>query len=206
MVIAKLGIVLGMIVVARAEEAPNRLTPQEAKAGWKLLFDGKSLAGWEPLPTSMPGANGDWTVNNGTILCPGTTAGWLASTDQYRNYVLKLEFRGNAKVNSGVFLRSEKAGAPHVTGHELQIWDDQPAGFNTGSLVGSVKADPVKLIPEQWNQYEITADGDHFVIVLNGKQVLDTHDPKHVSAGVVGFQCQKDNRIEFRNVRVLPLK
>ena len=34
---------------------------------------------------------------------------------------------------------SQKEGQPHVSGYELQIWDNQPAGFNTGSLVGSVK-------------------------------------------------------------------
>jgi Domain of Unknown Function (DUF1080) len=107
-------------------------------------------------------------------------------------------------VNSGVFLRSQKEGQPHVTGYELQIWDYQPKGFNTGSLVGSVKAAPVKIKPDEWNDYDITADGDHYVIVLNGTQLLDAHDSKHLS-GLIGFQCQKDNRIEFRNIRVHPI-
>ena len=105
---------------------------------------------------------------------------------------------------SGVFLRSEKEGQPHITGYELQIWDYQPAGYNTGSLVGSLKAQPVKIIPDQWHQYEITANGDHFVVVLNGKTVLDGHDPKHPS-GVIGFQCQPDNPIAFRNIKIKPI-
>jgi hypothetical protein len=43
------------------------------------------------------------------------------------------------------------------------------------------------------------------VIVLNGKTLLDARDPKHAS-GVVGFQCQKDNRIEFRNIKLRPIR
>jgi hypothetical protein len=118
---------------------------------------------------------------------------------------LILEFRGPEKVNSGVFLRSQKEGQPHVTGYELQIWDYQPAGFLTGSLVGSLKATPAKIIPDQWNKYEITAQGDHFVINLNGKTLLDARDSKH-SSGVIGFQCQKDQRIEFRNIKLRPIR
>ena len=79
---------------------------------------------------------------DGAILCPGTSAGWLASNDSYTNFELKLQFRGSEKVNSGVFLRSTKEGAPHKTGYELQIWDYQPAGYDTGSLVGSLKRRP----------------------------------------------------------------
>jgi hypothetical protein len=163
------------------------------------LFDGKSLTGWQPLATSVPGSTGDWKVENGNLVCGGGGPGWLASSGIYSDYKLTLDFRGAATVNSGVFLRSQKEGQPHETGYELQIWDMQPAGFNTGSLVGTVKASPVKIKPNEWNSYEITAKGDHFVVLLNGVKVLDARDSKH-SSGVIGFQCQKDQRIEFRNI------
>src|SRR5262249_6957341 len=179
--------------------AQNSLTRKESADGWKLLFDGKSLNGWEPH------VGGDWKVEDGALVCPGTTAGWLGTSEQFSNYVLKLDFRGAEKVNSGVFLRSQKEGAPHLTGYELQIWDYQPAGYKTGSLVGSVKASPAKILPNQWNRYEVRVEGDHFLITLNGTTLLDAHDSKHAS-GVIGFQCQKENRIEFRGVKLLPLK
>src|SRR6267378_8192020 len=135
--------------------AQNALTRKESADGWLLLFDGKSLKGWEPH------VGGDWKVEDGALVCPGTTAGWLGTSESFSNYVLKLEFRGAENANSGVFLRSQKEGQPHITGYELQIWDYQPAGFNTGSLVGSVKASSVKILPDQWNRYEIAAEGDH---------------------------------------------
>ncbi|MGH9666230.1 MAG: 3-keto-disaccharide hydrolase [Bryobacteraceae bacterium] len=190
-----IAIALLAIGVAHAQERTNRLTAKESAEGWKLLFDGKSLDGWEQH------TGGDWSAANGALVCPGTSAGWLATDSIFSNYILKLEFRGAATVNSGVFLRSQKEGLPHITGYELQIWDYQPKGYNTGSLVGAAKAAGTKILPDAWNRYTITADGDHYAIVLNGKTLLDTHDSKHLS-GVIGFQCQKNNRIEFRNVRI----
>jgi hypothetical protein len=202
-----LGVVLVTVAaaVAAAQNNPNALTANETTQGWKFLFDGKSLDGWQPYVTFTAPATGDWVVADGAIVCPGTSAGWLASNETFTNFKLKLQFRGSEKTNSGVFLRSEKEGAPHKTGYELQIWDYQPAGYNTGSLVGSLKAMPATILDGQWNDYDITADGDHYVIVLNGKTILDDHDPKH-TAGVIGFQCQKGNKIEFRDIRLLPLQ
>lgn len=193
------------LVGAAAGQQPNSLTPAEKSEGWILLFDGKSLSGWDARTTFSKEATGNWSVAGGAISCPGTTPGWLSSKDSFSDFALKVEFRGTEKVNSGVFLRSQKEGEPHKTGYELQIWDYQPAGFLTGSLVGSVKATGGKVLGGQWNRYEITAKGDHIVIVLNGKKLLDTHNSQHAS-GVIGFQCQKENPIEFRNIKVRKLQ
>jgi hypothetical protein len=195
---------LAIFVISHAQ-TPNALTPKEKAEGWVLLFDGSSLKGWTARPTFEPGKNGDFSVAGGALVCGGTVPGWIATDAAFSDYTLKLEFRGTEKVNSGVFLRSQKEGQPHVTGYELQIWDYQPAGFNTGSLVGSVKAPATKILPDQWNSYEITAQGDRFVIVLNGKKLLDSRNAQHAS-GVIGFQCQKENKIEFRNIKLLPHK
>ncbi len=205
-IIASCCLVLGMVTAAgAAQAADNSLSSNEAAHGWKLLFDGKDLDGWQPLSTSAPPATGDLSVADGAILCPGTSAGWLASTGTYGNFELKLQFRGTEKVNSGVFLRSTKEGQPHKTGYELQIWDYQPAGYNTGSLVGSLKAKPTKILDGQWNDYDIKAQGDHYVIILNGQTILDDHDSLH-SSGLIGFQCQPGNKIEFKNIKLLPLQ
>src|SRR4051794_40206910 len=71
----------------------------------KPLFDGASLKGWEPH-----GDADDWKTENGVLMCGGKMAGWLGTADTFSNYVLRLEFRGAERVNSGVFLRSEKEG------------------------------------------------------------------------------------------------
>jgi Domain of Unknown Function (DUF1080) len=208
-VFASCGLVLGMLSMATgitwAQAAPDKLTPKESASGWKLLFDGKTLDGWQPYSTSKPPATGDWSVADGAILCPGTSPGWLASAGTYSNFELKLQFRGSEKVNSGVFIRATKEGAPNKTGYEVQIWDYQPAGYDTGSLVDSLKAAPVKILDDQWNNYDIKADGDHYVVTLNGKTILDDHDAKHTE-GLIGLQCQPGNKIEFRNLKILSLQ
>jgi hypothetical protein len=173
--------------------------------GWTTLFDGKTLKGWQARATSAPPATGDWKVENGTLLCGGANPGWIHTDQSFTDFRLQLEFRGAATVNSGVFLRSQKEGEPHVTGYELQIWDMQPAGFLTGSLVGSVKAQPTKIKPDAWNNFDVTAKGDHFVVLLNGQKVLDAHDSKHKS-GVIGLQCQPKQVIAFRGLRIQALK
>jgi hypothetical protein len=170
--------------------------------GWQQLFDGKTLNGWTPLETSKPGVTGDWSVRNGAISCPGTSAGWLMNSVAVADFHLRLQFRGKETTNSGVFLRSQREGQPHITGYELQIWDYQPEGYRTGSLVNTIKAPPVKIKGDHWNAYDITAIGDHFVVLLNGKPLLDAHDGAH-AAGHIGFQCQPNYKIEFRNIRLL---
>lgn len=198
---------LGLCIAASAVNAqpkPNKLSHKEAAEGFQLLFNGTNLDGWQPRTTFSAPATGDWSVQDGAISCPGTTSGWLANDNTYSNFELRLQFRGTETTNSGVFLRSSKEGQPHVTGYELQIWDYQKAGYNTGSLVGSIKAQPVKILDNQWNNYDITADGDHYVVILNGKTILDGHDSKHTE-GVIGFQCQPNNKIEFRNIRIRKL-
>ena len=124
----------------------------QAIAADKTLFDGKTLKGWE-----NHGAD-SWRVRDGALVCDGSAPSWIGTSESFSDYNLTLEFRGPGNVNSGVFLRSQKEGQPHVTGYELQIWDYQPAGFNTGSLVNTAKASETKIIPDKWNKYEIISE------------------------------------------------
>lgn len=172
---------------------------------WTSLFDGKTLNGWQARATFAPPGTGDWKVADGAILCGGVQPGWLSTNSSYRDFRLQLEFKGSATVNSGVFLRSQKEGQPHVTGYELQIWDMQPAGYLTGSLVDHVKAQPTKIKPDAWNLFDITVRGDHFLVKLNGQTVLDVKNSKH-SEGVVGLQCQPNQVIAFRNIKIQPFQ
>lgn len=172
---------------------------------WTNLFDGKSLTGWQPRATFSAPSTGDWKIDNNAIYCGGASSGWLHTNAEYKDFRLQLEFRGPANINSGVFLRSQKEGQPHVTGYELQIWDMQPAGYLTGSLVGSVKAQPTRIKADQWNHFDITAKGNHFLVKLNGQTVLDAHEPQH-KQGVIGLQCQPNQKISFRNIRIQELK
>ncbi|MFN7919927.1 MAG: DUF1080 domain-containing protein [Bryobacteraceae bacterium] len=177
--------------------APNTLTQKEIDEGWVSLFDGETMFGWYPQGPAK------WSVENGALVTDGQGGlSWIRSGSQWADYVLKLEFRAAEKANSGVFLRSATVGEPHKTGYELQIWVGNEK-FPTGSLVGHASTKKGKFKGDVWNAYEVRAEGDHFVIKLNGKQVLDTHDGKS-KIGHIGFQAN-GHKIEFRDVKIKPL-
>lgn len=179
-------------------QEPNTLMPAEVRDGWILLWDGKTEFGWEWHGDAV------WSFRNGVIKADSGEAGWLGTTTTFGDFHLKLEFRTAADGNSGVFLRSAREGEPHRTGYELQIYDDQPQGFNTGSLVFYEKAPPAKLKPEVWNTYDIVVEGSHYVVTLNGAKVLEADNPTHL-AGVIGLQYNPGKPIEFRNIKLKPL-
>ncbi len=175
----------------------DTLTPKEAASGWILLFDGATLFGW----TSEGKAQ--WKVADGALVADSGDSGWLRSNSPFADFILKCDYRTGAEGNSGIFLRSAKEGAPHETGYELQIFNQHPK-FPTGSLVNHIRAKPVKPAADQWHSYEIEAMGDHFVVKLDGKKILDGHDGKSKS-GYIGLQYNKDKKVEFRNIKLKPL-
>jgi Domain of Unknown Function (DUF1080) len=149
---------------------------------------------------STPAGSSHWEVVDGLLTACGEPAGYLNSDQSYRNFVLSLEFRTSETANSGVFVRSPKEAG----GYEVQIWKQQPAGYNTGSIVGTAKTTrDYTFKADQWNHLQVTADGDHIVVVLNGETTLDIRDAKFPD-GHIRLQYQQFP-IAFRNVKLRPL-
>lgn len=211
----------------------NTITTQERTQGWQLLFDGKTLAGWHvsapaqgggrtsapqapqpgqvgtPKPCvaaraeptqAVPAGGSHWQVVDGSLMPCGEPTGYLTSDQSYKNFVLSIEFRCGDDTNSGVFVRSPQENG----GYEVQIWRQQPAGYNTGAIVGTAKtAREYTFKADRWNRYQITADGDHLVVELNGETTLDIHDARF-SEGHLRLQYQQF-RIAFRNIKIRSL-
>jgi hypothetical protein len=57
--------------------------------------------------------------------------------------------------------------------------------------------------PDRWNRYEITADGDHLIVSLNGETTLDIYDTRF-SKGHLRLQYQSFP-IAFRNIKIRSL-
>ena len=205
---------------ARMGGHANVLTAQEQKEGWTLLFDGRSLEKWDVTPALAK----VFKVGEGSIKVDLSDAGGtLLTKDTFDNFILKVEFKAHPDINSGIILRSpapRPAAAPGEKptpdpggpGYELQIRDRNPGNYSsgdflTGSVVNVSKAPhDVKIIPNEWNTIETTVDGDHFVVVFNGKKVADGHDARRKS-GRIGLQLAhpedvRHANLEFRNLRV----
>jgi hypothetical protein len=81
-------LLLGLPPAGRAEK-PNTLTAEEKQAGWQLLFDGRTTAGWRGYRSDRMPAS--WKVENGSLLSrrqKGQSAGDIVTVSTYDKFEL----------------------------------------------------------------------------------------------------------------------
>jgi hypothetical protein len=180
--------------------AANTLTPAESKAGWTLLFDGRSLSGW------MPTGDVDWKVEDGSITAT-KGSGFLVTPKPYGNFEFKTEFWVDKAANSGVFFRCGQGNPSAMACYEANIFDAH-AMWPTGSINNLKASLPDK--PDtvgKWNTFEIQANGNHLVIKVNGRTTVDVQDQR-LSNGPLALQeggANQSGLVRFRNVKIRPL-
>src|SRR5262245_43147529 len=108
---------------------PALLSRELVDKGWIQLFDGQTLFGWQPT------GDAKWEVDGDTVRTAGTAPGFLMTSTEWSDYELHVEFKADAKTNSGVFLRTPiKPTNPAGDCYELNIAPaDNP--FPTGGFV-----------------------------------------------------------------------
>jgi hypothetical protein len=154
-------------------------------AGFVQLFNGKDLTGWKPHPDDMT----KWEVKDGAITGSGPAGHLYSERGDYENFVFRLEAKINDGGNSGQYFRARfQKGFP--PGYEAQINATHRDPIKTGSLYpgfvrGREKQAELrpKLVilecphkPDEWFTQEVTADGKHIVIKVNGKTTVDFVD------------------------------
>ena len=89
--------------------AQNTLTPEEKKAGWKLLFDGKTMNGWRDPSKLSPPANA-WTIEDGCLkpLPKPKYREDLVSVGKYADFELQFEWKISPGGNSGLKYRIQE--------------------------------------------------------------------------------------------------
>lgn len=187
--------------------ADAQLSQQETKEGFKPLFNGKDLKGW----TVYEGA--EWKVEDGTLTGPSQSAGWIGTTAEYDNFVLRGEYwidKGEThESNSGIFIRAAKQGAAWIDGYEIQV-SLQDEKNPTGSIYNRVPTNLAlmrEIAPEKnWNRFEIRACGSRIQVWMNGEQVQDA-DLHDRAKGVIGVQQHHPGvTVKYRNLRIKTLK
>src|SRR5438876_974268 len=109
---------------APSEPALNQLTPSEKAAGWKLLFDGTSTAGWRNYKKDTFPSKG-WVAAEGCLRHVGDEGGGdIISRDEFQNFDLQFEWKVAPGANSGLkyFVTEDRDTA---IGHEYQLIDDE---------------------------------------------------------------------------------
>jgi len=199
-----------------ADEANKAIAGKEE--GFKNLFDGKTLDGWQ-------GAVDNYEAVDGTIMCKKGKGGTLYSMEEYSDFAFRFEFKVPPGGNNGVAVRYPGQGDPAWVAFEIQTLDNtaekyknlQPYQFH-GSVYGLVPAKRGYLRPVgEWNYQEIVMKGSQITIALNGNVIvdqdlskIDLSKIKKVPGGVkrdkgyIGFAGHSDP-VQMRNIRIKKL-
>lgn len=178
------------------------LAASSAGAGeFKPLFNGKDLSGWvTPADKTL------FSVEDGEIV--GRTKGnlkkneFLVTEKPYGDFVLKAKVKLRNH-NSGIQFRSKRADDGAVSGPQADVangyWGLLYEERGRGILEQFDKAKAEKLIKHNdWNDFVITAKGDHVTIDINGTRVIDRVDPKFAKEGIIALQVHTGEAMEVR--------
>jgi hypothetical protein len=224
--IALLAFAAGHLVAA--EPKANTLSAKEKSDGWKLLFDGKSLAGWKASEDA-----GAFTVEDGCIVTFSDAAKaaankWKKShlfyagpvaNANFKNFELSLDIKTAPKANSGVYIHTEfqETNWPDK-GYEVQV-NNTHKDVKKGAGLYSVKDNfeaPAK--DGEWYTMVIKVEGKRIQTFVNGKQIVDFTEPtpptppekmpgRKLSSGTIALQGHDpESKVMYKNIklRVLP--
>ncbi|HLY10704.1 MAG TPA: DUF1080 domain-containing protein [Planctomycetota bacterium] len=207
----------------------NTLTEEEKKAGWKLLFDGKTTEGWKGYrKDKMPDG---WQVLDG-VLTRTTGGGDICTIEEFADFELQADWKISPGGNSGIMYRvAETHGAPYETGPEYQVLDDERHGDGKNPLTsaGSIYAvyPPAKKVVKpvgEWNHTKIVLKGNHVEHWLNGEKICEAEiGSEDWNARIAKSKWAKvssyaketkgkidlqdhGNKVEFKNLKILVLK
>jgi len=193
-------------------EAQDRPRPRALGAEWQSLFNGTDLSGWKKVGQEK------WEVVDGAILGQGITEeyGYLVTERSYRDFHLSLQFKCEADGNSGVYIHTQfEADTPRIiAGRQVEI--DRVLNHHTGGIYGDGKGwiawpSPqfeTVIRPYGWNEMLIEVEGNHYVVHLNGLQVLDfTYPSPGSEEGPIALQLHSggEGKMRFKNLFVRDL-
>jgi hypothetical protein len=209
----------------------NTQSEADAKAGWKMLFDGKTaqfhIFGQKEFPSK------GWVIEGGELrLAKGGGVGDLATNEEYGDFEFETEWKVSTGGNSGIMYHcTEDHKFPWETGPEMQILDDSV--HNDGKKPKTRAGTLYDLFPcafdvcrpaGEWNRAKIVIKGTRYQHFLNGFKVVDvdtTSDEfkaayaaskwpgmKDFNTKSKGRICLQDHgdEVAFRNIRVRELK
>jgi hypothetical protein len=170
-----------------------RIKPLPGGVGWRPLFNREDLTGWRTVGTAK------WQVKDG-VLVGSQGQGHIFTKSAYDNLILRTSLRISSHGNSGVYFRVQDL-ADWPEGYEAQV-DHHDPNNPTGSLYGMCKAANVVTRDGEWFTMQVTADGPHIVIEVNGETVVDTHDTTF-QGGMIALQAHDPSSVvQYRDVEI----
>jgi len=175
----------------------------------EAIFNGRDLAGWW-----TPGNRDSWIVEGADLVCLNKDGNYLRTEREFGNFVLSFEYRMPQGGNSGIGIRTPRAGWPSGDGMELQLLDEPTTALltrhSTMAIYGNLEPLARSDRSRQWNQVVIRAEDRVISAWVNGElvQFADTAKlpelrRRHLK-GWIGLQ-DHGARIEFRDLKVLEI-
>ena len=170
-----------------------------SEPNWVILFAGHDLSTFNEV------GEAEWNIIDDYVEADGYLSSFLVTRGHYTDFLLQAEFWPGAGANSGIFIRNgDPQAISAMGGYEINIFDTNPTPENrTGSVVNHVPPMTTVMTEEQWNTYEIMAQGNRITVRVNGTLTADLEDETHAS-GPIAFQ-NNGGLIRFRNLRLRPL-
>lgn len=180
--------------------ATNTLSVAEAAAGWRLLWDGRTTAGWRSAKADTFPTRG-WEIADGVLSVlasdggESTGGGDIITRERFAEFELLLDFKITPGANSGIKYLVQPGLSPidRVTGKpaavgsaiglEFQILDDarhpdakrgREGNRTLGSLYDLITASLEKQPNPigEWNTARLVVTGRRVEHWLNGRQLL----------------------------------
>ena len=192
---------------------------QAAASGWYNLFDGKTLDGWKASENKDT-----FSVQDGMIHVKGARSHLFyvgpVHNHNFTNFEWKADVMTRPGANSGMYFHTayQETGWPNK-GYEVQVNNSHKDWRRTGGLyaVKDVKESPAK--DNEWFTQDITVQGRHIVVKVNGKVVTDYTEPPEVaergypkmpgrklSSGTIALQGHDPkSEIFYKNIMIKPL-
>jgi len=170
----------------------NVISAEEKAAGWRLLWDGKTSAGWRGMK-SEEFPKGGWVMKDGVLTITETgggessAAGDIITKDKFSNFELSVDFKITPGANSGIKTFVDPAlnkGEGSAIGPEFQILDDvrhpdaklgRDGNRTIGSLYDMITAPADKKVNPvgEWNNARIVSNNKQLTYFLNGVKTVD---------------------------------
>lgn len=187
-------------VHARAAQAPNTLTLAEKAAGWVLLFDGKTTAGWLEV-TGLPFPSDSWKIEDSSLqaLNPGHGFQDLRSEIVPGSFEFQFDWKIARGGNSGVKYLVQKTDRwtnaeglqARARGLEYQLFDDtSDPSIDPRKLCGALydaiaPSRPAAVPVGAFNHSLLVVHGGHVEHWLNGAKVVEFETSSPLVHGVI---------------------
>lgn len=186
-------IALGSIRVKPLDES------RADESGFKPLFDGEDLDGWQVLPAAGASDEGGWKADDHTLISGGKKSYLFTKRDDIQNFELSARLKLSPGGRSALWFRAQP-GDESPRGYAVVLNTSFPDKQHTGSLLDLAPISVQLVSDDTWFDLGLTcsdeAGGTHIQVRLNGVLFTDFVDKEQRhSAGRIALEQHHEGSV-----------